>query len=273
MVGRRALLRPARTGAGCSRRPRRRSPPRSSASSTTKSRTLCAMVTDWETTQRLQGPAAARVAVHQGQGLPRHDHPEGVRRPGLLRVRAFAGDHQAVDALGHGGGDRDGAELARAGRAARCTTAPTSRSATTCRASRRASRSRASRSPIRTRARTRRRFPTTASSAGASTRASACSACRVTWDKRYITLGPVATLLGLAFRAYDPDQLVGDTRGPRHHLRADSRRRIRACDIGRRHMPLNAVFQNGPNSGPRRVHPDGLGHRRPADARHAAGGC
>ena len=40
---------------------------------------------------------------------------------------------------------------------------------------------------------------------------------RVTWDKRYITLGPVATLLGLAFRAYDPDHLVGDARGPRHH--------------------------------------------------------
>jgi acyl-CoA dehydrogenase len=33
---------------------------------------------------------------------------------------------------------------------------------------------------------------------------------RVTWDKRYITLGPVATLLGLAFRAYDPDHLLGD---------------------------------------------------------------
>ena len=31
--------------------------------------------------QRLQGPAAARVAVHQGQGFPRHDHSEGVRRP------------------------------------------------------------------------------------------------------------------------------------------------------------------------------------------------
>ena len=33
---------------------------------------------------------------------------------------------------------------------------------------------------------------------------------RVTWDKRYITLGPVATLVGLAFRAHDPDHLVGD---------------------------------------------------------------
>ena len=33
---------------------------------------------------------------------------------------------------------------------------------------------------------------------------------RVTWDKRYITLGPVATLLGLAFRLYDPEKLIGD---------------------------------------------------------------
>jgi acyl-CoA dehydrogenase len=71
---------------------------------------------------------------------------------------------------------------------------------------------------------------------------------RVTWDKRYITLGPVATLLGLAFRAYDPDKLVGDKEDlgitcaliPTAHP---------GVDIGRRHMPLNAVFQNGPNSG------------------------
>ena len=89
---------------------------------------------------------------------------------------------------------------------------------------------------------------------------------RVTWDKRYITLGPVATLLGLAFRAYDPDHLAGDREDlgitcaliPTTHP---------GVVIGRRHMPLNAVFQNGPNSGTRRVHPDGLGDRRRADAR------
>ena len=88
---------------------------------------------------------------------------------------------------------------------------------------------------------------------------------RVTWDKRYITLGPVATLLGLAFRAYDPDHLVGDKEDigitcaliPTSHP---------GVEIGRRHMPLNAVFQNGPNSGQGRLHPDGLDHRRPADA-------
>jgi acyl-CoA dehydrogenase len=71
---------------------------------------------------------------------------------------------------------------------------------------------------------------------------------RVTWDKRYITLGPVATLLGLAFRAYDPDHLVGDVEDigitcaliPTSHP---------GVQIGRRHMPLNCVFQNGPNWG------------------------
>jgi acyl-CoA dehydrogenase len=71
---------------------------------------------------------------------------------------------------------------------------------------------------------------------------------RVSWDKRYITLGPVATLLGLAFHAYDPDHLAGDKDDlgitcaliPTSHP---------GVDIGRRHMPLNAVFQNGPNSG------------------------
>ena len=71
---------------------------------------------------------------------------------------------------------------------------------------------------------------------------------RLTWDKRYITLGPVATLLGLAFRAYDPEGLLGDKEDlgiscaliPTSHP---------GVQIGRRHMPLNTVFQNGPNWG------------------------
>jgi acyl-CoA dehydrogenase len=71
---------------------------------------------------------------------------------------------------------------------------------------------------------------------------------RVTWDKRYITLGPVATLLGLAFRLYDPDHLIGDKEdlGITCALVPTS---TPGVNIGRRHMPLNAVFQNGPNSG------------------------
>ncbi|HVF63485.1 MAG TPA: acyl-CoA dehydrogenase [Casimicrobiaceae bacterium] len=71
---------------------------------------------------------------------------------------------------------------------------------------------------------------------------------RVTWDKRYITLGPIATLLGLAFRAYDPDHLVGDDEDlgitcalvPTSHP---------GVVIGRRHLPLNGAFHNGPNAG------------------------
>lgn len=71
---------------------------------------------------------------------------------------------------------------------------------------------------------------------------------RLTWDKRYITLGPVATLLGLAFRAYDPEHLVGarEDLGITCALIPTSHPGV---EIGRRHMPLNAVFQNGPNSG------------------------
>src|SRR5207245_8735212 len=71
---------------------------------------------------------------------------------------------------------------------------------------------------------------------------------RVTWDKRYITLGPVATLLGLAFRLYDPDGLLGSQTdlGITCALIPTN---TPGVNIGRRHLPLNAVFQNGPNSG------------------------
>ena len=44
------------------------------------------------------------------------------------------------------------------------------------------------------------------------------------FSKRYITLAPIATVIGLAFRLYDPEHLMGEQRGSRHHLRADSAR-------------------------------------------------
>ena len=71
---------------------------------------------------------------------------------------------------------------------------------------------------------------------------------RVTWNKRYITLGPVATLLGLAFRAYDPDNLLGDEEdlGITCALIPTTTPGVK---IGRRHFPLNSSFMNGPNSG------------------------
>ncbi|MBI3561415.1 MAG: acyl-CoA dehydrogenase [Gammaproteobacteria bacterium] len=71
---------------------------------------------------------------------------------------------------------------------------------------------------------------------------------RLTWNKRYITLGPVATLLGLAFKLFDPDHLLGaeEERGVTLALIPTN---TPGVNIGRRHFPLNLVFMNGPNSG------------------------
>lgn len=71
---------------------------------------------------------------------------------------------------------------------------------------------------------------------------------RVTWEKRYITLGPIATLLGLAFKAYDPDHLLGEQEDlgiTCAMIPTDTA----GVNIGRRHFPLNQAFMNGPNSG------------------------
>ncbi|WP_396957599.1 acyl-CoA dehydrogenase [Nitrosomonas sp.] len=71
---------------------------------------------------------------------------------------------------------------------------------------------------------------------------------RINWEKRYITLGPVATLLGLAFRLYDPDGLLGNKKEIGITLALIPTSTL-GIQIGRRHYPLNGVFQNGPNSG------------------------
>jgi acyl-CoA dehydrogenase len=71
---------------------------------------------------------------------------------------------------------------------------------------------------------------------------------KLSWDKRYITLGPKATLVGLAFRLFDPDKILGkgDDLGitvamiPAKHP---------GVNIGRRHLPSGAAFPNGPNWG------------------------
>ncbi|HSC78740.1 MAG TPA: acyl-CoA dehydrogenase family protein, partial [Chitinolyticbacter sp.] len=71
---------------------------------------------------------------------------------------------------------------------------------------------------------------------------------KLSWEKRYITLGPVATILGMAFKLYDPDHLLGDKDEigitcaliPTQH---------EGVNIGRRHYPGTAVFMNGPNWG------------------------
>ncbi|UYA61624.1 acyl-CoA dehydrogenase FadE [Pectobacterium colocasium] len=71
---------------------------------------------------------------------------------------------------------------------------------------------------------------------------------RLTWNKRYITLAPVATVLGLAFKLYDPDHLLGDEDdvGITCALIPTDTDGVK---IGRRHFPLNVPFQNGPTQG------------------------
>ncbi|MCD5990490.1 acyl-CoA dehydrogenase [Pseudomonas sp. CDFA 553] len=71
---------------------------------------------------------------------------------------------------------------------------------------------------------------------------------RLNWEKRYITLGPVATLLGLAFKAYDPEHLLGEEVDLGISL-ALIPTETPGVEIGRRHLPLGAAFMNGPNSG------------------------
>lgn len=71
---------------------------------------------------------------------------------------------------------------------------------------------------------------------------------RLNWHKRYITLGPVATLLGLAFKAYDPDRLLGGAEDLGITL-ALVPTGLPGVEIGRRHLPAMQVFQNGPNRG------------------------
>jgi acyl-CoA dehydrogenase len=71
---------------------------------------------------------------------------------------------------------------------------------------------------------------------------------RLDWDKRYITLAPVATLIGLAFHLSDPEGLLGGAAEPGitcalvpHHLPG--------IDIGAHHDPLGVPFPNGPIKG------------------------
>ena len=71
---------------------------------------------------------------------------------------------------------------------------------------------------------------------------------RLNFEKRYITLAPVATLIGLAFRLYDPDRLIGDTEDIGISV-ALLPRSTPGLDIGRRHLPLNNPFPNGPVRG------------------------
>lgn len=71
---------------------------------------------------------------------------------------------------------------------------------------------------------------------------------RVSWGKRYITLGPAATLMGLAFKLYDPDHLLGDVESIGITV-ALVPTDTPGITIGARHFPALQAFLNGPNEG------------------------
>ena len=71
---------------------------------------------------------------------------------------------------------------------------------------------------------------------------------RLNWNKRYITLAPIATVLGLAFKLYDPENLLGRSKSlgiTCALVQADSP----GVDNGWRHDPLSIPFYNGPTYG------------------------
>jgi acyl-CoA dehydrogenase len=70
----------------------------------------------------------------------------------------------------------------------------------------------------------------------------------VTWNKRYITLAPVATIIGLAIKVYDPEHLLGDdeTIGVTCVMVPHD---LPGVHSGTRHLPMNSVFMNGPTWG------------------------
>ena len=72
---------------------------------------------------------------------------------------------------------------------------------------------------------------------------------RLNFSKRYITLAPIATLIGLAFRLYDPDKLMGGAETDYGITVALVPRNTPGITVGRRHFPLNGPFQNGPVHG------------------------
>ncbi|TRW50006.1 acyl-CoA dehydrogenase [Aliidiomarina halalkaliphila] len=68
---------------------------------------------------------------------------------------------------------------------------------------------------------------------------------RLNFNKRYITLAPIATVVGLAFKLYDPDNLIGEKEDLGITC-ALLPRDLEGMQIGRRHFPLNVPFHNGP---------------------------
>lgn len=67
---------------------------------------------------------------------------------------------------------------------------------------------------------------------------------RITFSKRYITLAPVASLIGLAFKVVDPNKLLVDGKEG-ITVALIEKDKYPNIEIGNRHNPLNIGFMNG----------------------------
>ena len=193
---------------------------RSRPSSTARCEELCAMLDDWQITHELADLPPERLGVHQEEQVLRHDHPQAVRRPGVFRAGAFGGAAEAVHACRRRCRPRSPCPT-RSGRpSCCCTTAATSRRTTTCRAS-----PMGEEIPC---------FALTGPYAGSDATSIpdygiVCKqvvdgvetlGIKLTFDKRYITLAPVATVVGPGVPHVRPGAPAGRQGGPRHHAGA-----------------------------------------------------
>ena len=136
---------------------------------------------------------------------------------------------------------------------------------------------------VRPRARTPPPCATSATSRAAGTRARRSSASALSWDKRYITLAPKATLVGLAFRLFDPENIlgrgedIGITRGADPGRSSGRRNRPAPSALRRRlperartgasdvFIPMDWVIGGDEDGRPGLAHADGVPGRRPLD--------
>jgi acyl-CoA dehydrogenase len=208
---------------------------------------LCAMVDDWAVTQQGR-PAAAGVGVHQVEGLHGDDHPAGVRRPGFS-----AAAHSAVIAK----------LSTRSVTASVTVMVPNSLGPAELLHRYGTEEQKRRWLPALATGREIPCFALTGPENGSDAAAMGATGVvcrgpwegqdvlglRLNWTKRYTTLGPVATLIGVAFRLHDPDGLLGAASGDLGITLALVPARLPGVEIGRRHDPLGAPFLNGPNEG------------------------
>ena len=227
---------------------------------------LCRMLDDWQITHELRRHAAERLAVHQGAEVLRDDHPEGAtaasasrrsRAPWCSR-RSSSRNATAASTIGvpnslgpaelllHYGTDEQKQRWLPG--LANGTEIP-------C-------------------------FALTSPRVGSDATALVdngvvCKGTfdgrevlgiRLNWDKRYITLAPIATVLGLAFKLYDPDHLLGDVEdyGITAALIPDEPARHRDRPPP---LPAEHSVPERPDARPRRVRAGRRDHRRPEDGR------